>query len=198
MTNKGDLTRQNIIDNSLQLFSVKGFYNTSINDIMETTGLTKGGLYAHFGSKEDIWYSVYDMAVRIWKDIVFKNTKDVKNPLERLEKLIVNDIKLYLGGNVFEGGCFFLNMLVELSGQSPTMSKHILQGFIKFSRLIKSWLSEAQEKGILKDNLNLKEISNFIVITLNGAAAIYASSRDAAILNQTVDQLRFYLNQLKK
>ena len=42
MSSKGDLTRQNIIDKSMDLFSVKGFFNTSIADIVQATGLTKG------------------------------------------------------------------------------------------------------------------------------------------------------------
>ncbi|RLC27354.1 MAG: TetR/AcrR family transcriptional regulator, partial [Deltaproteobacteria bacterium] len=63
MANKGVQTRRNIIEKSLQLFSVKGYFNTSINDILDATGLTKGGLYGHFRSKEDIWYAVYELAV---------------------------------------------------------------------------------------------------------------------------------------
>ena len=45
---KGEVTRQTIVDESLQLFSVKGYYNTSIKDVLAATGLTKGGLYGHF------------------------------------------------------------------------------------------------------------------------------------------------------
>jgi len=63
----------------LHLFSVKGYYNTSINDIIKATNLTKGGLYGHFQSKEDIWYAVYDQAVTIWKNLVFKDIKKSEN-----------------------------------------------------------------------------------------------------------------------
>ena len=76
MANKGIQTRRNIIEKSLQLFSVKGYYNTSVSDILNATGLTKGGLYGHFASKEDIWYAVYDEAVTIWKAIVFKGIRN--------------------------------------------------------------------------------------------------------------------------
>jgi len=197
MANKGIQTRRNIIDKSLQLFSVKGYYNTSISDILDATGLTKGGLYGHFASKEDIWYAVYDEAVSIWKSIVFKGIRNNSDPLKRIEKFIKNDIEDYLGSDVFDGGCFFLNMLVELSGQSASMSKQILRGFVRLSGLLRSWLQEAHEKGLLQANLDLKEIANFIIITLNGAAALYISSRDRSILDQTVRQLRLYINQLK-
>ena len=198
MATKGIRTRRKIITESLQLFSVKGYYNTSISDILAVSGLTKGGLYGHFASKEDIWYAVYEEAVSIWKGIVFKGIRNNADPLKRIEKFIENDMRDYLGADVFEGGCFFLNMLVELSGQSASMSRQILRGFVRLSGLLCSWLEEADRKGMLRENLDLKEVSNFIIISLNGAAALYISSKDHNILDQTVQQLRFYIQQLKR
>ncbi len=198
MAGTGTRTRQNIIEKSLQLFCVKGYYNTSINDILEATGLTKGGLYGHFSSKEDIWYAVYDEALGIWRQVVFKGIQSNSSPLERIQTFIENDIKNKLGNGVFEGGCFFHSMLVELSGQSVAMSKHILGGFMQLAGLLCTWLEQADQQGMLKEGLNFKEIANYIIISLNGAAALYASSRDPAILDHTVSQLRFYIRQLKK
>lgn len=198
MATKGTRTRRKIIEKSMQLFSVKGYYNTSISDILAAADLTKGGLYGHYASKEDIWYAVYEEAVGIWKGIVFKGIRNNSDPLSRIEKFIENDMLDYLGTDVFEGGCFFLNMLVELSGQSASMSKQILRGFVRLSGLLRSWLEEADQERMLRENLDLKEVSNFIIISLNGAAALYISSRDRSILDQTVRQLRFYIKQLRK
>ncbi|MFC1821273.1 TetR family transcriptional regulator C-terminal domain-containing protein [Thermodesulfobacteriota bacterium] len=198
MAGKGSKTRQHIIDKSLQIFSVKGYFNTSISDILEATDLTKGGLYGHFRSKEDIWYAVYDEAVRIWRAIVFKGVRNVSDPIKKIEKVIENDLIRYVGEDVFEGGCFFINSLVELSGQSSRMSSHILRGFVRFSRLFRLWLIEAHEREMLRDRLNYKEISNFIVISLNGAAALYTSSRDQDILQLTARQLIIYIHQLRR
>jgi AcrR family transcriptional regulator len=197
MAGKGLKTKQHILDMSLQIFSVKGYFNTSISDILEATDLTKGGLYGHFRSKEDIWYAVYEEAAEIWRSIVFEGLRGISDPIKRIEKVIENDLIKYVGGDVFAGGCFFINSLVELSGQSSRMSTHILRGYVRFSRLFRRWLMEAHEKSMLRDNLNFKEISNFIVISLNGAAALYTSSRDQTILIQTVRQLRVYIHQLK-
>jgi len=197
MAGKGTRTRQNIIEKSLQLFCVKGYYNTSINDILAATGLTKGGLYGHFPSKEDIWYAVYDEALRIWRQVVFKGIQSNSSPLERIQTFIENDINNKLGNDIFQGGCFFHSMLVELSGQSVAMSKHILAGFMQLAGLLCCWLEQADQQGMLKKGLNFKEIANYIIISLNGAAALYASSRDPAILDHTVSQLRFYIRQLK-
>jgi TetR/AcrR family transcriptional repressor of nem operon len=198
MVTKGMQTRQDIIEKSLQLFSVKGYFNTSVNDILAATGLTKGGLYGHFRSKEDIWYAVYDQAVMIWRDIVLKGAENIADPLERLEKTIEKDMKNYLGADVFDGGCFFFNMLVELSGQSSSMAKSILKGFVKFSGLIKEWLKEADQKGMLKDGLELEEVAHFIVISLNGAAPLYAATRDSRVWKQTISQLHYYINELRR
>lgn len=197
MAGKGLRTRRKITEQSLQLFSLKGYYNTSIRDILEAASITKGGLYGHFSSKEDIWYAVYDEAVRTWRDRIFSGTRDLSDPLERIEKVIENHLIKYLAADVFIGGCFFVNMLVEISGQSEKMSRHILKGFVRFSRLIRLWFEEADQKKMVKDGLNFRDIANFIIICMNGAATIYSSSRDLRILNQTLVQLRFYIGQLR-
>ncbi len=198
MATKGVHTRRNIVEKSLQLFSVKGFYNTSVSDILDATALTKGGLYGHFASKEAIWHAVYAEAVRIWKGIVFKGIRNDGDPLQRIEKFIENDLIQYLGGDVFDGGCFFLNMLVELSGQSAAMSRQILSGFVRLSALLRSWLEEARQKEMLRDDVELIEVADFVIISLNGAAALYISSRDRSILDHSFRQLRIYIQQLKR
>ncbi len=198
MATKGDLTRQNIIDKAMQLFSVQGYFHTSIADVVKATGITKGGLYGHFRNKEEIWYAVYDECVRIWKTVVFNGVREIADPLERIEKVLDNSMTNYLGGGVFEGGCFLLNSLVELSGQDAAMSNHVLQGFQSFSALLRRWLAEAEQQGLLKEGLNLGGIGTFMVISLNGAAPLYTASKDPEVWRQNLAQLRFYLQSLRK
>jgi TetR/AcrR family transcriptional regulator, transcriptional repressor for nem operon len=198
MVTKGAQTKQKVITKSLHLFSVKGYYNTSINDILEAAGLTKGGLYGHFQSKEDIWYAAYDEAVTIWKNLVFKDIEKIDDPLKKIEKALDNDLRNYLGADVFDGGCFFLNMLVELSGQSKTMSSRVLRGIIGFSKVIARWLEEAEEKKMLKPGLNFNEIANFIVVSINGCAALYPLTRDPEIWKLTLRQLNYFIHELRK
>jgi AcrR family transcriptional regulator len=198
MHTKGFLTRKSIIEESLRLFCVKGYYNTSINDILDATGLTKGGFYGHFRSKEALWYAVYDEAMHVWRDVVFEGVPATSDPLERIHILIENDIKHKLGDQVFEGGCFFHSMLVELSGQSATLSSHLMRGFDQLAGLLCAWLKQADQQGRLKENLNFDAIARYIIVALNGAAALHACNRDPAILDQTVSELRFYVQQLQK
>ena len=198
MSTKGDLTRQNIINKSMQLFALKGYFHTSIADIVQATGLTKGGVYGHFRNKEEIWYAVYEECGRVWKGVIFDGVREIRDPLARIAKVIENSLKDYLGGGVFEGGCFLLNSLVDLAGQAPDMSNHVLKGFQGFRNLIRQWLEEAQQQGLLKEGLNLPEIANFLVIAVNGASPLYAASKDPAMWRQTLEQLQYYLQTLRK
>jgi hypothetical protein len=128
---------------------------------------------------------------------VFKDIRSDLDTLKRIEVFVRNDLESYLGGDVFDGGCFFLNMLVELTGQSAAMSRRILRGFVQMSRLLRSWLEEAQQSGGIRPGLDLRTVANFIVIALNGAAALYIASRDRSVLYQTASQLSFYIDGLK-
>ncbi len=198
MGTKGQNTRRKIVDAALKLFSVKGFFNTSVNDVLEAAGITKGCLYGHFADKEALWNAAYDEAAGIWKGIVFTGLRQIDDPLERLERFIERDMRDYLGANVFPGGCFFLNMLVDASGQSERMTERIWTRYRLTAELIARWLGEAERKGILKDGLDHDGISRFILVSLNGAAALYAPTRDPAVWKDTVGQLRSYVRQLRR
>lgn len=197
MRKDGSQTREQIIEESLQIFSVKGYFNTSINDILAATRLTKGGLYGHFASKEELWGAAYERAVEIWKGIVFRGAREIEDPIERIAKVVGNDLFEYCGAEVFAGGCFFFNMLMELSGQSEAMSRRIRAGFMEFARLLASWLKEADRKGLLKKGIKYQEAADFIVIALNGATVLYTSSRDRRFLKETSSQLHAYLQQMR-
>lgn len=197
MSTKGIRTRQEIVEASLQLFSVKGYYNTSISDILQATGLTKGGLYGHFGSKEAIWNAAYERSVQIWQGIVFEGVREIAHPVERIMHAIENDLRNYIGGEVFRGGCFLFNMLVELPGQSESLARRILYGYQTFSNLLASWVEEAHELGILRAEVDSREVADFILTAINGAAVLYTASREPRILEETIHQLRFHLECLK-
>ncbi len=197
MGSKGIETKESVIHKALDLFSVKGYYHTSIQDILEATDLTKGGLYGHFQSKAEIWSEAYEKAVSIWKTIVFKDTRNIDNPLEKIEKALDNDLRNYLGGDVFKGGCFFLNMLVELSGQSETMSRRVLDGMMGFAEVIRCWLDEAKGKNLVRPDLDTRETARFIVVSISGCSALYASSRDPGIWKTTLTQLHHFIEGLK-
>jgi len=197
MGKKGRETRERVIGKCLQLFSKRGYFNTSINDILDATGVTRGALYGHFRSKEEIWQASYEEAGQIWRDLVLKGVDSISDPLERLEKTIRNDMEEYIGRDTFEGGCFFFNMLVEFSGQSATLGTQVLRGFQGFADLMSQWLKEAEAKKLLRSNLDHEQIANFIILSLNGAAAFYGATKNPCYWTQTVVELRRYIRGLR-
>lgn len=194
MKHKGPATRQEIVEKALQLFSLKGFHSTSVNDLCEAAGLTKGGLYGHFESKEEVWKAAHERAIEIWRGIVFRDTRAIADPLLRVQRVIEQDLRDYVGGRVFKGGCFFLNLLVELSGQTPQLAACVLDGFDGFSLLLARWLAEAREKHLLRPEADPEEIADFLVVALNGAAALFAARQESAVLEKTLRQLKTYLD----
>src|SRR5215472_15072144 len=60
---KGELTRERIIAQAAPLFNQRGFAGCSMQDIMDATGLEKGGLYRHFASKEELAAEVFRYSV---------------------------------------------------------------------------------------------------------------------------------------
>ena len=160
-------------------------------------GPDEGGLYSHFDSKEALWNAAYERAVEIWRGIVFKGVRKVSDPLDRIAKTIENDLRDYCCGEVFEGGCFFFNSLVELSGQSPVMSGRIVEGFMQFSDLLASWLEEAKTEGKLKPGVRIKEVADFIVTSINGAAALYVATRSDRFPRASERQLNAYIQTLR-
>lgn len=197
MATKGQRTRREIVDAALRIFSVKGYFHTSISDVLEETGLTKGGLYGHFGSKEELWEAAYERAVELWQETVFRGTREIEDPLERVARTVENDLRDYIGAKVFQGKCFFFSMLLELAGQSQGMCDRILMGFRRFADLLTSWLEEADRKGILRPGVSCRETANFLLTSINGAAALYAAGRDPGLLQETVCQVRRYLDSLR-
>lgn len=198
MRDKGRKTRQKIVRAALDIFSVKGFYKASINDILEASGVTKGCFFGHFPDKESLWAAAYDEAAAIWRGIVFKDLRKIEDPLERMERFIERDMRDYLGADVFPGGCFFLNTLVDLSGRSEKLAGRVWQSYRRTSEVLCLWLDEAQRKGILSPDRDHKEIGNFIIVSLNGAAALYSPTKDPAIWKDTISQLRSYIRHLRK
>jgi TetR/AcrR family transcriptional regulator, transcriptional repressor for nem operon len=190
----GSDTRDEIVEQALQLFTLQGYHNTSISDLLAATGLTKGGLYGHFGSKEEIWAAAYRRAVEIWSGIVFRGVHEVEDPIERIQRVIEQDLGEYVGGRVFRGGCFFFNLLVELSGQSPQMAAQILRGYDGFSERLARWIAEGQSKKLLRTDANPREIADFLVIALNGATALFSARQDPNVLERATRQLRHYLD----
>ncbi len=128
--------KDNIIHESLKLFSLNGFINTGLSDILEAANTSKGGFYNYFASKEDLFYEVLAEAQRIWRDRVLSELRETKSPIERIKKLMENYRDHYLKDSMnFPGGCIFITFSVELDNQRPHLAKEVNKGFVGLKKM---------------------------------------------------------------
>jgi AcrR family transcriptional regulator len=191
--------KEKIIHESLKLFSLKGFSNTSIHDILMAANTSKGGFYNHFASKEDLFFQVLDEARDIWREKNLADLDQVAEPIEKIKKLLENYRDRYLkDADNFPGGCVFITLSVELNNQRPHLSKEIDKGFIGLKRTIKRLLDEGKESDKLAKDVSTDAVTKMLFNSMLGASVVYGTNKSTAILDQSINALIDYLEKLQR
>jgi len=190
--------KERIIHESLKLFSLKGFLSTSINDVLEAAGTSKGGFYNHFASKEDLFFEVLNEARRIWREKCLAGLDEIESPIERIKKLLENYRDRYLKDTEdLPGGCIFVTFSVELPDQRPHLAEEVNKGFIGFKAMLKRLLNEGKELGELGDNVSIGIVTEMLFAGMLGASVIYGVDKSNDCLDSSINSLIDYLEELK-
>src|SRR5580693_1153775 len=85
---KGEQTRRRIVAAAAPIFNQHGYEGSSLNDLMEATGLKKGGIYRHFANKEELAVEAFDYTWEAaWKTRMLQ-VDEKANGIEKLKQLI--------------------------------------------------------------------------------------------------------------
>ena len=84
---KGEKTKARVLETARQLINEKGFCSTSINDIIQATGVKKGNLYFHFPSKEELSLAILEEANKEFATFLSRSLQG-ERPLDRLSKFL--------------------------------------------------------------------------------------------------------------
>jgi len=133
---RGQKTRQAILRRAVDLASVDGLEGLTIGRLASALRISKSGLFAHFGSKEELQLAVIEEAKNIFGDQVIRPAFEAKG-LRRLRSLCENWIA-YAEGHVFPGGCFFSAASLEFDDRPGKVRDRIVE-------LMKQWLSILEE-----------------------------------------------------
>jgi len=87
-----DLRRKQIVKGAIKVFTVKGFYNSTVREIADAAEMTEGTLYNYIRCKEDIIYIVYDYTTNILQEELNQAIADIKKPEERLHAALVQTL----------------------------------------------------------------------------------------------------------
>jgi len=191
--------KDRIIHEALRQFSSKGFMSTSISDILESAGASKGGLYNHFKSKEDLFFAALSEARKIWRQRNLAGLDHAARPLGKLKQILENYRDHYLADSEnFPGGCVFVALAVELHDQQPHLAREVTEGFNRFKAMVKRLLDQEQAAGQLREGVNTGMAAEIIFSGILGACVSYSSDKSKENLDHTINGLIDFLTMISR
>src|SRR3954462_13057164 len=113
----GERSRKAILQEAARLATVEGINGLSIGRLAEAVGMSKSGLFAHFGSKEELQLATIETAHALFHELVIEPALVATTALGRLRQLIELFLR-HVENKVYPGGCFYVSVGVELGAQS--------------------------------------------------------------------------------
>src|SRR5436853_4554150 len=110
---RGDRSRATILDAAARLATVEGISGLSLSRLADEVGMSKSGLFAHFGSKVELQLATVERANQLFDDLVLNPALTAATGLERLQGLAERYLR-YVEAETFRGGCFFATVLTEV------------------------------------------------------------------------------------
>ncbi len=191
--------KEEIVINSLKLFSLKGYLNTSLEDILQNSRISKGGFYNYFKSKEDLFHAVLGKARKIWQEKNLAGWDRPPTPVGRILLLLKNYRDRYLQDSVnFPGGCIFITLSVELDDLRPHLAAEINKGFKKLKARICRTIVEAKKAGQISRGISAETITEIVFSAMIGASVRYGIDKSQTDLNRTIGAIIRYLQGLTR
>ena len=191
MKSKGEITRGKILDVARELFNSKGFGATTINDLVEATGMQKGSLYFHFSGKDAIAREVLkEAAVEFMAFLGTALSGDT--PGESLDNFFCCALEKHLATG-FVGGCIFGNTALEMSDSNPEFAGMIEQVFEKWIGKVTSVVAAAQRNSQLRTDIPGEALAKQIIATIEGGIMLSRLKKDERPMRECLDTLRITL-----
>ncbi|MFF0154624.1 TetR/AcrR family transcriptional regulator [Micromonospora sp. NPDC005203] len=174
-------TRQRLSDAALDLFHLRGYNGTSVQDIVAAAGAPKGTFYNHFASKEDLALnSVARYSAAMGLEML--DEKRGGTPRER----IVNHLRYItgLGDTMGDRGCLLGNFASEIPAHSDVLRTAVDAGFGRWVAALAVTIEQARAAGELHGDEPAGDLAGFIVSSYEGAAARAKASGDLTALHE--------------
>jgi AcrR family transcriptional regulator len=157
-TERGERTRRQILDAAVHIASVEGLEGLSIGGLALKLEMSKSGLFAAFGSKEDLQVATVDHAAQIFVEKVVRPAMAAPRGLPRLWALC--DSRLgYLQKEVFKGGCFFAAASAEFDGRPGPVRERIAGHMKRWMEVVSGAVQRAQREGHLRPEVDAAQLA---------------------------------------
>src|SRR4029077_9940670 len=177
----GERTRGAILRAAASLATVDGLEGLSIGNLAIATGISKSGLYAHFGSKQELQLATVDEAERILTEEVIQPALAARPGLAQLAAACEAFFS-YVERRVFPGGCFFAATSLEMGSRPGPVRDRLAAIQLDFTELLRSFAATALEQ----DELPAGEDPDWLAFELHavllGADTKFVLNDDPAFL----------------
>jgi TetR/AcrR family transcriptional repressor of nem operon len=187
---KGEQTRKKIVEAAAPIFNRRGYEGSSLNDLMEATGLKKGGIYRHFSSKEELAAEAFDYTWEAAWNARLSHVEEKANGIEKLKQLIANFIDYR---SPVAGGCPILNTAIDADDGNPVLRARVAKALRSWLSRLQIMVKQAQEHGETRSGVDPKLVATLIVASLEGALMMSRLQRNDEALRRVQSHLNGYL-----
>lgn len=193
---RGNRTRESILQAAADIASVEGLEGLTIGRLAAALGISKSGLFAHFGSKEELQLATIEAARRRFVEHVVKPSRHLPRGRARLEALL-NDWLAYYREQVFQGGCFFYTVKAEFDSRPASPVREVVtEDARQFIGFLTREVAKAQEAGELDPGVEAAQIA-FELDALGAAAhQHYQLMDDPAVFDRAAKAIESRLRSL--
>ena len=189
---KGEKTRERIVPKAAQLFNERGLEGASLADLMEATGLEKGGIYRHFPSKEAVATEAFDYA---WQSAFAARMHDldtISDSVDKLKQFVTNFVERRPS---VPGGCPLLNTAVAADDGNPVLRARARKALREWCDLLSSIINTGIERKEIRRGVDPRRLAILIISSLEGALMISRLERDREALMAAQSYLERYLDK---
>jgi AcrR family transcriptional regulator len=185
---RGDRTRRAILDEAVQIASAEGLEGLSIGRLADALGVSKSGLFAHFGSKVDLQVETVRAAREVFMDEVL-GAASVEGGVQEIFSL--TDAWLdYMEREVFRGGCFLVAASVEFDGRPGPVRDEIAGLVSEWLMALEAAIVDAQEAGHVSPEADARQLAFELHSLCMGANWAFQLYRDGDAFDRARSAIR--------
>lgn len=188
---RSEATRSGVIEKTIALINTAGYTATSMDDIIQATGVKKGNLYFHFSSKEELVLRVLEKAKGDYFSYLMKSLT-FDSPIKNIESLLEAVFRFHRSRK-FTGGCIFGNIILELSESNPRISSMAGSALQEWIDLMTALLSQAISDGEINLPLPPETIAEHIVASMEGGIMLSRAKKSSRPLRDCMDTIYYML-----
>ena len=174
----GERSRRAILDAATRLATVEGIDGLSVGGLAQAIGMSKSGLYAHFGSKEELQLETISTAEEVFDADVIEPAMQTEEGLPRVKALCEGFLS-HVERGVFPGGCFFASVAAELDTRPGPVRDRIVAFQSGWAELISSNLRMARRRRDLQGKTSVEQLTFELIAVLAQANAMFVLNGDS-------------------